>query len=384
MISPRQRFLNTLDYKTRDRAPLIDLGFWTETIEAWHQQGLPTSTDHRNADDYFRTDGFWRGYLSPEATDGSGLLDRGMVVPEGLRIGLAPFFERTVIQDLGDQEILQIGDGTRVRKHKAMSSIPLHENYLLKDRESWETFYKPRLDPGTAERYPGEWAAWDAVVNDPDREELLILPAGSLYGWIRNWMGVEEVSYLIYDDEELFEEMVETITTCVCEVLRRVLERGGRFDAAFYWEDMSYNNGPLISPAHFREYLVPRYKRINALLASHGVRHVIVDSDGRIDDLIPYWLEAGVTTVLPFEIGTTGADPLAYRRRFGRELRIIGGFDKRILASTPEAIEAEVRRLAPMVEEGGFIPVCDHKIPPDVTLENYRFYLDTAARIWSG
>lgn len=377
-MNARQRFLNTLAYQNRDRVPLIDIGFWSETITAWQAQGLPATINMRNLDEFFDTDGFWQYYLSPEATDGSGLLDRGMILPEGLRVGLAPLFEQTVLEDLGDQQILQIGDGTRVRKHKSMSSIPLHENYLLKDRESWEEFYKPRLDPDTAERYPADWASFDALANDESREPFLMLPAGSLYGWIRNWMGVEEVSYLIYDDPGLFEEMVETITTCVFGVL----ERGGRFDAAFYWEDMSYNNGPLISPAHFKQYLVPRYKRINELLARHGVHNVIVDSDGRVDDLVPSWLDAGVNTIFPFKIGTTGADPIEYRKRFGKDLRMIGGFDKRILASSPESIEREIRRLAPLVEEGGFIPVCDHKIPPDVTLENYRFYLDTARHIW--
>lgn len=382
-MTPRERFLRTMNYGPRDRAPLIDLGFWAETIEAWHQTGLPADIDNRSADSFFGTDGFWRYYLSPEQTDGGGLCDRGMIVPEGIRIGLMPFFEKRQLQDLGDQEILQIGDGTRIRRHKTMSSIPAHEAYLLTDRATWKRYYRDRLDPATPERYPRDWHLLDQLAGEAGRDHLLILPAGSLYGWIRNWMGVEGVSYLIYDDPAFFEEMIETITACILEVLARVLARGGIYDAAFYWEDMSYNGGPLISPRHFEHYLVPRYRRINELLHHHGITQIIVDSDGRLDELIPGWLDCGVNCVLPFEIGTTGADPLAYRRRFGRDLRMIGGFDKRILAASPEAIDREVQRLTPLVAEGGFVPACDHKIPPDVSLTNYRHYLEAARRHWT-
>jgi uroporphyrinogen decarboxylase len=56
--------------------------------------------------------------------------------------------------------------------------------------------------------------------------------------------------------------------------------------------------------------------------------------------------------------------------------------DKRVLATTPAAIRAHLRELAPLVEEGGFIPFCDHRVPPDVPFDNYMFYLETARRVW--
>ena len=64
------------------------------------------------------------------------------------------------------------------------------------------------------------------------------------------------------------------------------------------------------------------------------------------------------------------------------ELRMKGGFDKHVLAGTPEQIEAEVHRLAPLVEDGGYIGFADHRVPPDVPLTNYMHYLHTARRVW--
>ena len=145
---------------------------------------------------------------------------------------------------------------------------------------------------------------------------------------------------------------------------------------------MCYNGGPLMSPKHFKRFLVPHYRRIVDLLHRHGVDVIWVDCDGRIDKLLPLWLESGINCMFPMEVGTWGADPIRYRRVYGKELLMMGGFDKRILAGSKGEIEAEVHRLAPLVEEGGFIGFCDHRVPPDVPLENYWFYLETARRVW--
>ncbi|MGB2965786.1 MAG: hypothetical protein WBD14_00060, partial [Phycisphaerae bacterium] len=76
------------------------------------------------------------------------------------------------------------------------------------------------------------------------------------------------------------------------------------------------------------------------------------------------------------------ADPVALRKRFGREMLMRGGFDKHILARGPKEISAEVERLTPLVEEGAFIPHCDHRVPADVPLVNYIHYVKEAKRVW--
>jgi len=86
--------------------------------------------------------------------------------------------------------------------------------------------------------------------------------------------------------------------------------------------------------------------------------------------------------MFPVEVGTWGADPVAFRKQYGKDLLMLGGFDKHILAQSKAAIEAEVRRLTPLVEEGGYIGFCDHRVPPDVPLENYVFYLKMVRTLW--
>jgi hypothetical protein len=367
-VNARERFNATLHYQARDRSPLLDFGFWEETFVVWREQGLPLQVDKRNSYLFFGMD-----------FD----LD-GAVGATGVKVGLVPFFEEVVLEDYGDREVIQQEDGVRVLRHKFMSSIPKPIRHLLADRESWRRHYKPRLDPTSAGRLPMDWDERAKAWRDAEREDPIFLPGGSLYGWLRNWMGLERLSLVLYDDPAWFEEMVTTVADCIIGTLSRVLETGGQFDGCAMWEDMCYNGGPLMSPEHFKRFLVPHYRRIADLLHRRGVDVIWVDCDGKIDKLLPLWLESGINCMFPMEVGTWRADPIRYRRVYGKELLMMGGFDKRILASGKGDIEAEVHRLAPLVEEGGFIGFCDHRVPPDVPLENYWFYLETARRVWGG
>ncbi|MCB0110435.1 MAG: hypothetical protein KDE53_31155, partial [Caldilineaceae bacterium] len=177
-------------------------------------------------------------------------------------------------------------------------------------------------------------------------------------------------------------EMVTTIADCIIGTLERALASGVQFDGCGMWEDMCYSSGPLLSPKHFKQYLVPHYRRITDLLHKHGVDVVWLDCDGDISLLVPMWLDAGVNCMFPLEVGTWRADPIKYRREYGKDLLIMGGFDKHLLQGNKAQIEAEVQRLAPLVDEGGFIGFCDHRVPPDVPLENYLFYLSKVRDIW--
>jgi len=101
-----------------------------------------------------------------------------------------------------------------------------------------------------------------------------------------------------------------------------------------------------------------------------------VDCDGKIDALIPIWLENGVNTMFPIEVGTWAASIGPWREKYGREIHGVGGMDKRVLAFDYAAIDAEVERLRPLVDLGGYIPCPDHRLPPDTKWENVQYYCE--------
>jgi uroporphyrinogen decarboxylase len=361
-MNDRQRFQATMHYAARDRAPICDFSFWPETLELWHEQGLPDWVDIDNADQFFGMDSFGRS--------------------TGVVVDLAPPFAEIVLEERDDHEVLQQADGVRVLRKKFLSSIPQPQGHLLTDRASWQKHYKPRLDPTYPGRFPPGWELRLAAWSDPARDYPLALPGGSLYGKLRNWLGVEHLSYVLYDDPAWFEEMVTTVADCIIGTLSQLLATGIQFDACGMWEDMCYRSGPLLSPRHFKQFLQPHYRRITDLLHRYGVDVVWVDCDGKIDALLPLWLEAGVNCMFPVEIGVWGADPRQFRREYGPDLLMMGGFDKHILQQSEAAIRAEIERLTPLVEAGGYIAFCDHRVPPDVPLRNYMFYLETVREVW--
>jgi uroporphyrinogen decarboxylase len=350
-MTDRERFHETMSFGSPDRVPHWEvIGYWTETIERWWDEGLPPDV-HLTA--YFG-------------------LDRCQTVPTNT--GLMPPFKDELISEDETTRVERGADGVLRRTlKKDHQSIPQFVGFPMRDRDSFRDFQK-RMSPTSPARYPLYWDDYKRTVSG--RDYPLGIHAGSIFGWLRNWMGIEDLALAIYDDRAWVQEMMEWVTDFSIELMRPALEQIPDLDCAFIWEDMCYRSGPLISPTHFKEMMVPQYKRITALLRKHGINIIMVDCDGNIDQLIPLWLEGGVNGVYPLEVAA-GEDPVNLRKEYGKDLLMCGGIDKRELAKDRRAVEDEVMKKMPfLVKSGGWIPSIDHSVPPDVPLENYRRYIE--------
>lgn len=356
-MNERERFQKTAEFGSVDRAFLLQPWVWEQTHARWETEGLPRKT---LLTDYFQTD---QELCAPVTSQG--------------RYGphLHPPLERKVLSVTDEFEIVQDEEGNTVRffRNDPSRSMPEWIEYPMKDRRDWENLIKPRLDASVPGRCP-TGPALDAYAQKmSDRDKPLGLWTGSFYGWPRSFMGVERISFMIYDDPGLIHEMCEHIGDFMIELITPILQKV-QFDYAFIWEDMAGKSGPLCSPDTYREFMLPPLKRLTELLHRHGVNAIIVDSDGNNAPLIPLWLEAGVTGLRPFEIAAD-SDPVGVRRQYGRDLIIQGGIDKRALSKDREAIDREVLSKVPwLCLQGGYFPQVDHLVPPDVSLENYTYY----------
>ncbi|MBO7359274.1 MAG: hypothetical protein J6U72_05575 [Clostridia bacterium] len=108
-------------------------------------------------------------------------------------------------------------------------------------------------------------------------------------------------------------------------------------------------------------------------IRSKGTR-VIVDSDGDITEMIPWLMDAGIEGALPLE-RQAGVDVNRLRRDFG-DFILIGGYDKMVMKYGEAAMRQEFERILPAMKKGRYIPSVDHQTPPDVSLENYRIYIN--------
>jgi len=353
-MTHRERWMRTMHFEPVDHVPDEEFGYWENTLTLWHEQGLPKEIDTLpKADVYF------------------GFAPRGHIP---VNQGLLPGFERQVLGERGDRVLIRDEHGATCEIHTSgQDSIPHFLDFLLKGREEWEREYKPKLDPDDPRRLPeGEW--WEKLKAEwKQRDYALGIGIGSLYGWIRDWMGFERAAMMVYDDPVLLEEIMEQITQVMLKTIEWAAPQVD-IDFGSGWEDMCFVNGPMISPKSFGELMVPRYRRITELLKKHGCDIVYTDCDGNINELVPLWLEAGVNCMFPVEVAA-GSDPIPMRDKYGRGILLLGGVNKRALIAGKEAIRAEVKRIEPYVKEGGWVPHVDHRVPADVTLENYLYYL---------
>ncbi len=121
------------------------------------------------------------------------------------------------------------------------------------------------------------------------------------------------------------------------------------------------------------EFWLPYQDPIVRELRRHGTEMICLWSAGNIDVLIPMLLEHGVNCFWPVERGS-GMDPVALRSKYGRGLRLGGGFPKEALIAGAEAIDREMQRLEPLLRAGGYLPALDDVVPPEISLATYRYY----------
>jgi len=348
-MNDRERFLATMNYQQRDRCPWWEMWYWSETIDRWHEQGLPQD-------------------VHLEQLFG---VDRRENV--GVSLGLVPPFKREILEETDKYEVFRRADGLVCRQFKGdrAGRMPQWLRFPMATRDDWETVIKPRLNPNSPCRYPLRWE--EKKRTWAQRDYPLSISGGSIFGWIRNWMGLEGISQALYDDPEWVHEMMEYLADFIVATVRRAVEEVD-IDYVTMWEDMAYKAGPLISPRMFREFMLEPYQKVTSLFHQQGIDLIFVDSDGDSEPLMPLWLEGGVTGNYPLE-RAAGMNPVELRRRYGRELRLIGGIDKRAMKAGPAEIDAELAHVAPLVADGGYIPWCDHLVPPDVPLDHYLYYL---------
>ncbi len=374
-MNGRQRFAEVMGYGKPDRSPVLYFGTWPETKVRWKEEGLDAvmMMGDSAGPQIPEMDTDWE--MSP---DGKGNIwnNQGLLEPWP-----RPEGKWETVEEDATTKTLRTPFGGLVQVSKTGSSIShTLKHDLDPTRESWE-IYKKALDPSDKTRWRPGWEERVKQINA--REHMTCFFGGSLFGRLRDALGVEAISYLPFDDAALYEEMIEFQTEYYMALNKPLLEKAS-FDFAYIFEDCCFNTGPLLSPDLYRTYFDRRYRRMIDFYHKMGVKYVLIDSDGKIDDLLPLWLESGFDIIFPIEVGTWKASPVAFRKKYGKWMRMMGGVDKHVIPRGEKAIRAEIEPLKEIVAEGGFIPMPDHRIPPDCPLDQFRNYVDIFKDVFAG
>lgn len=183
---------------------------------------------------------------------------------------------------------------------------------------------------------------------------------------------MEELLVNFYDQPELIHTMMDYLTGFWIELYEKAAQHT-RIDHIHIWEDMSGRQGPLISPAMFREFITPNYKKIIAFATDRNIPIVSVDTDGNMDVMMTLLSEAGINMVMPFEV-QAGCDVVALKKQYPH-ICPFGGIDKRALTSDRKTIDAELDRVDPLFHQSGYMPGLDHLVHPEISLDNFRYFV---------
>ncbi|MCY3022153.1 MAG: hypothetical protein NTW87_24340 [Planctomycetota bacterium] len=364
----KDRYYRTFTYQPVDRVPDIEFGYWPQTIRRWLKEGMPVELTADEQKQMFlgKLDDFF-GFEH----EGVGL---------DLRLMMHPPFKEKIIERRGDSVIMRDGGGVIARRFQNdvdESSIPDFIRFPVETPADWRRMKKRyRLD-APVRKIPR--ADIENVRKGMQAGKSVNLFACGFYGLLRNWMGFEKLSVAFYDYPEMVHDMVAHWAELVVRQLES-LPDDIVVDQMNWWEDMASKNGPFVGPRMFREFLQPGYRRVMQAAKKRGCVLAMVDCDGNPCAIVRNWIEEGVNIMFPLEVAA-GVDPFAWRREFGRELRLRGGIGKEPLVIGGKAIDRELERIKPLLEEGGFIPHLDHLVPPDIPYKNYCEYLEKKRKL---
>ena len=367
-MNHRERFNAVFNFEKPDRIPCYFFGSWNEAKLRWKEEGFDGE--------------LVLGDAGPQLPGMDPDWEPGMWNCHGLVVtGCIGDIEPKVLEEDETRQVVRSSIGEEIVLRKDGTSVPHTRLHALEpNRKSWEKI-KRFLDPAISSRRPPDWETKAAALNERDNVNAFM--GGSLYGWLRDWMGVENISYLMYDDPVLLEEMIECITDHFIELLTPVL-RIARFDFVYFFEDCCGASGPLFSPAIYFSIFDKHYKRLIEFYKKAAVPFALIDSDGFCEPLVPSWLGSGFDIMFPIEVGKWKANPEALRRKFGRKLRIFGAVDKHFIYGPEENLRQHLQSLKPCVDEGGFIPIPDHRIPPQVSYRQMLRYVEIFHEVFNG
>lgn len=379
-MNSREKFLSVMRMKNNNYSgveiPKVEFGYWAGTIRRWFKEGLPLVAPIQ--------DNYSDGIAIMANKNIYGEMEKAGDVNVQPIFGLDQYLTKFPVDysPMFKKEILNKDDtnitykdefGVTNKSTINITSLPMEMDNPVKDWKSWLDYKQYYSLDTIPKRLPPNW---DNIVDKLKNRDFPIRLGGTNGGFLgfpRQIMGVTRYMMALIDCPELIHDINSTFCNFLIAYYGRICQ-DVEIDCILIWEDMAYKSGSLISPAHYREFLTPYYKKMVNFAKEAGVDIIITDSDGYVEELIPLIIETGVTGMYPFE-RAAGNDLLRIREAYP-DFQIMGGFDKRTMfaGGGKAAIDKELAIIKEMLKKGRYIPHTDHFVSEDCTYENFTYY----------
>jgi len=294
----------------------------------------------------------------------------------GCEAPFIPAFETKILEDQGEHELVQDSVGRHVLyfKGRRQGFMPEYVDHPVKDMNTWQRDCKWRMQPNHPQRL--ERIEETIKMASPMAQKGLMVTQYIVggYMYLRSLIGPTELLFKFYDDPALIHDCMKTWFN-LADFVTALHQKKLTIDEILFDEDICYNHGSLISPEMMEEFLLPYYQQLIANVKGRQLDktrhlHVYLATDGYCPPVIPIYEKIGMNVMGPFEVASNN-NVLEIAHNYPN-LVILGGMDKRILASGKDAINQMVDTIMPaMQKRGGYIPTCDHGVPEEVDFEDY-------------
>lgn len=235
--------------------------------------------------------------------------------------------------------------------------------------ETLETYAFPDLDD------PLVWEQFDEKMRTRGPDEFVVANLGfSLYERAWTLAGMETLLLAMGADPPFAHRLLDR----VLEHNLRIIERACAYaiDAMMFGDDWGCQRGVLMGPDLWREYIKPRVRAMYQAAKARG-KYVFIHSCGKVDELFPDLIEAGLDTFNPFQPEVI--DVYETKRVYGGQLCFYGGIStqRTLPYATAQQTREEVKRLLDRVgRDGGYFAAPAHDIPADAKPENIAAMID--------
>ena len=188
--------------------------------------------------------------------------------------------------------------------------------------------------------------------------------------WSAYLLGMDNLLADLLVAPELAELVMDKVLDTNMGIVRSAIRAGA--EVVILGDDYAHNLGPLMSPALFRQFVLPRLRKMVDLVHEEGA-FCIKHTDGNIYSLLDMIVGTGTDGINPVE-PVAGMDLQTVKRLVGDKVCVVGNIDCAHLLphGTVEQVRDAVRQaIADAAGGGGYILTSSNSIHSSVKPENF-------------
>ncbi len=188
--------------------------------------------------------------------------------------------------------------------------------------------------------------------------------------WSAYLVGLDNLLLYFAADPGFAHELMDMVVDVNIAIIRRAIRAGANI--VTLGDDYAHNTAPMMSPAHFEEFILPSMTKAVEAIHEEGAM-CIKHSDGNLWPILDMIVDSGVDAINPLE-PVAGMDIAKVKDIYGRRVCLIGNIDCGELLSNgtrTEVIESVRQCIDAAAAGGGFILSSSNSIHSSVNPDNY-------------